>query len=344
MPASAALPRMRLVGLYAFLAAINALAWGWALVVFRDQPLLLGTGLLAYTLGLRHAVDADHIAAIDNVTRRLMQSGQRPYSVGLWFSLGHSTVVLLATLVVATAAGSLGSRFDAVREVGGLVGTGVSALFLYAIAVANCFTFASTCRAFRRVRAGGPLEALDLESVAARRGVLGRLYAPVFRLIDQPRLMYLLGLLFGLGFDTATQVGLLGISAAGGAQKLPVWTVLVFPALFTAGMSLVDTADSVVMVRAYGWAFLKPIRKLYYNLTMTLVSVLVALAIGTVGGLGLLSERMALRGPFWRAIGVLSGNFGALGYLIIGIFLVTWGASVALYRLRRLDETGLARE
>jgi nickel/cobalt transporter (NiCoT) family protein len=335
--------RPRLFGLYALLIAGNILAWAWALLVFRSYPLLLGTSLLAYTFGLRHAVDADHIAAIDNVTRKLMQDGQRPYSVGLYFSLGHSTVVILATVGVAAAASSLDSRFELIRNVGGVIGTSVSALFLFAIAFANLFTLVGLYRAFRRARDGAPLGDTDLEELLARRGLLGRCFGPLFRLIDRPWLMYPLGVLFGLGFDTATQIGLLGISAAEAAHDLPLWSILAFPVLFTAGMSLVDTTDSVLMVGAYGWAFLKPMRKLYYNLTMTFVSVLVALVIGSVEALGLAAERLGWEGSFWRGIAALSDNFGALGYVVVGIFFVTWAVSVAIYRLRRFDESDLVR-
>src|SRR6185312_11421242 len=238
--------------------------------------------LLAYSFGLRHAVDADHIAAIDNVTRKLMQEGRRPIAVGFYFSLGHSTVVALATAAVAATASALQTRFEGFREVGGVIGTGVSALFLLAIAAINIVVLAAVWRTFRAVRRGAPLVEEDLEIFLSRRGILGRIFRPLFRLVGKSWHMYPLGFLFGLGFDTATEISLLGIAAAEASHGLPIWTILVFPALFTAGMSLVDTTDSVLMLGAYGWAFVKPIRKLYYNMTITLASVVVALAVGGV--------------------------------------------------------------
>jgi len=329
--------RRNLLGIYAALIAVNLAAWGWALVAFHDYPLLLGTAFLAYSFGLRHAVDADHIAAIDNVTRKLMQQGRRPLSVGLWFSLGHSTVVVLASVGIAVTAGLLQSRFEAFKEVGGVIGTSVSALFLFAIALANLVVLGGVYRAFQRVRRGEPVRDHELDLLLAQRGLLGRLFRPLFRLIGKSWHMYPLGLLFGLGFDTATEIGLLGIAAAEATRGLPIWSILVFPALFTAGMSLVDTTDSVLMAGAYGWAFVKPIRKLYYNLTITFVSVLVALIVGGIEALGLIAGQLALEGGFWSVVGTLNESFGTLGYLIIAVFAVSWVVSVAIYRLKGYD-------
>ena len=331
--------RARVAGILGLLLTANALAWLWALLAFRSYPLLLGTAFLAYSFGLRHAVDADHIAAIDNVTRKLMQEGKRPIAVGFFFSLGHSTVVVVAVAAIALAAALLQSRFDWLKEVGGLIGTSVSAFFLFAIAIANIFILAAVHRSFRKVRRGERLVEGDLDVFLAKRGLLGRLFRPVFRLVRKSWHMYPLGLLFGLGFDTATEIGLLGISAAEASKGLPLWSIMVFPALFAAGMSLVDTADSVLMVGAYGWAFVKPIRKLYYNMTITFVSVLVALVVGAIEVLGLAADRLSLEGSFWSAVGSLNDNFGSLGYVIIGIFAATWLVSTAIYRLRKYDET-----
>ena len=330
--------RARVTVLYGVLLAANGLAWLWALIAFRQYPVLLGTALLAYTFGLRHAVDADHIAAIDNVTRKLMQAGKRPISVGFFFALGHSTVVVVASIFVALAVSALQSKFDHFRELGGLIGTGVSAFFLIAIAGANTVILIGVWRMFNAVRRGEHLVEEDLDLLLSQRGFLGRLLRSLFDMISNSWHMYPLGILFGLGFDTATEIGLLGISAAQGSQGLPVWSILIFPALFTAGMSLLDTTDGVLMVGAYGWAFVKPIRKLYYNMTITLVSVLVALVIGGVEALGLIGSKLGLGGGFWTFIDTLNENFGALGYLIIGIFLVCWLASMAVYRLKRFDE------
>jgi len=330
--------RVKVAAVYAFLAFLNVGAWVAALVTFRDYPVLLGTALLAYTFGLRHAVDADHIAAIDNVTRKLMHGGKKPLSVGLFFSLGHSTVVVVASILVALLVGAIQSKFEGFREIGSVIGTTVSALFLLMIAVANIVILVSVCRMFNAARRGEDVIEEDLNVLLAQRGLLGRLLRSLFRMISRSWHMYPLGILFGLGFDTATEIGLLGISAAQGAQGLPLWSILIFPALFTAGMSLVDTTDGVLMIGAYGWAFVKPIRKLYYNMTITFASVVVALLIGGVEGLGLLGAKLDLGGSFWRAIFALNENFGMLGYLIIAIFAMCWLCSAVIYRLKRYDD------
>ncbi len=330
--------RGRIVGTFVTLVAANALAWAWALIAFRDHPLLLGTALLAYSFGLRHAVDADHIAAIDNVTRKLMQAGRRPVTIGLFFSLGHSTVVVVASAVLALATAALQTRFDSFREVGGVIGTSVSAFFLLAVALANIAILISVYRTFRTVRRGGRFVESDVDMLLSQRGFLGRLLRPCFRLVSKSWHLYPLGFLFGLGFDTATEIGLLGISATQASQGLPLWSIMVFPALFTAGMALVDTADAVLMLGAYGWAFIKPIRKLYYNMTITFVSVIVALLIGGIEALGLLIDRLGLEGGFWRFIGDLNDDFGEIGYLIIGVFVASWLLSALIYRLNRYDE------
>jgi high-affinity nickel-transport protein len=328
----------KIVGIYGVLAVANVAAWAWAFLAFRDYPVLLGTAFLAYGFGLRHAVDADHIAAIDNVTRKLMQEGKRPVAAGFYFSLGHSTVVLLATVLIALAASALQNRFAAFKVVGGIVGTSVSALFLFAIAIVNIIVLGAIYRTFQAVRRGERLVEDDLNAFLAQRGIVGRLLRPLFRLIGKSWHMYPLGFLFGLGFDTASEIGLLGIAAAEASRGLSPWSILVFPALFTAGMSLVDTTDSVLMLGAYGWAFVKPIRKLYYNMTITFVSVLVALIVGGIEALGLIADRLSLEGAFWGMIGALNDNFGSLGYVIIAVFAISWLASVVVYRLKRYDE------
>jgi high-affinity nickel-transport protein len=330
--------RRKIWSIYAVLAAANVAAWGWALLAFHDYPILLGTALLAYSFGLRHAVDADHIAAIDNVTRKLMQEKKRPLGVGLYFSLGHSTVVVLASAAIAAMASALQGQLSGFREIGGIVGTVVSAFFLLAIALANLLVLVGVYRTFQAARRGERVIDEDLNALLAQRGLLGRLFRPLFRLVGKSWHMYPLGFLFGLGFDTATEIGVLGISAVQATSGLPIWSILVFPALFTAGMALVDTTDSVLMLAAYGWAFVKPIRKLYYNMTITFVSVVVALVIGGTEALGLIAGQLRLEGGFWHIVGVLNENFGSLGYLIIGIFAVSWVASMLLYRMKNYDE------
>ena len=328
----------KIIGIYALLIEANLAAWIWAAVCFQGYPVLLGTALLAYSFGLRHAVDADHIAAIDNVTRKLMQQGQRPVGVGFYFSLGHSTIVFGLSVAIALTSLAIKDRFDSFASIGGIVGTSVSAFFLLAIAVANIIILASVYRTFKRVKAGGRYVEEDLDLILSQRGFFGRIFRRLFRLIGRSWHMYPLGFLFGLGFDTATEVGLLGISAAEASKGLPIWSILVFPALFTAGMALIDSTDSILMLGAYGWAFVKPIRKLYYNMTITFVSIVVALLIGGIEALGLVGGQFKLQGALWAAIDSLNDNFGVIGFIIIGVFIVSWLASLFIYRRNRYDE------
>ncbi len=242
--------RRRVIGIYALLAVANLGAWAWAVLLFRDHPVLLGTALLAYGFGLRHAVDADHIAAIDNVTRKLMQEGKRPVGIGFFFALGHSTVVVLAAAAVAATATALAGSFEEFKAVGGVIGTSVSALFLFAIAAANIVILRGVWRTFQHVRRGGRYVEEDFDLLLNSRGLLARLFRPLFRLIWTSWHMFPLGFLFGLGFDTATEVAVLGISATQAAQGVSIWSIMVFPALFAAGMSLVDTTDGILMLGA----------------------------------------------------------------------------------------------
>jgi nickel/cobalt transporter (NiCoT) family protein len=330
--------RATIIGLAVIIGGANLLAWSWALAAFHDYPVLLGTAFLAYGFGLRHAVDADHIAAIDNATRKLMQEGKRPAALGFYFALGHSTVVVVAAITVAVTAGWVQQGFPTLQRAGGLLGTGISALFLLAVAVVNLFIFAAVWKSFRRVRGGEALGAGELDTLLAGQGFLARLLRPLFRLVTRSWHMFAIGLLFGLGFDTATEIGLLGIAASQAAHGLSLWATLVFPALFTAGMCLVDASDSVLMVGAYGWAFAKPVRKLYYNLTITFVSVVVALLVGSVELLGMAVDQLSLTGPFWNAIAALNDNFGSLGYVILAIFVASWLGSMAIYRVKRYGD------
>jgi nickel/cobalt transporter (NiCoT) family protein len=330
--------RPRIAGIYAILFAFNIGAWLWASVAFHHYPVLLGTALLAYSFGLRHAVDADHIAAIDNVTRKLMQEGKRPVAVGFMFSLGHSTVVVLGSAAIAGAAIALQHRLDAFRNIAGAVGTLLSAFFLFAIALVNLIVLRSIYRTFARVRRGEPYVEEDLDLLLGNRGLLARVFRPMFRMITRSWHMYPLGVLFGLGFDTATEIGLLGVSASEASKGLSFWSILVFPILFAAGMSLIDTTDNILMLGAYGWAFVKPIRKLYYNITITCISVLVALVVGGIEALGLLAGHFHLTGTFWDGVAKLNDHFGTLGYFIVGLFAISWIISIAVYKWRRFDE------
>lgn len=334
--------RARLFFIFGGLVAFNVAAWAWAFAEFSDRPVLIGTAFLAYVLGLRHAFDADHIAAIDNVVRKLMQEGKKPLTVGLFFSLGHATIVVIASAIIAASAAALQGQLDEFREVGGIIGTLVSAFFLLAIGLANLLVLGGIWSAFRRARRGERILDEDLDAMLANRGFLARIFRRVFGLVRQSWHMYPVGFLFGLGFDTATEIGLLGISATQAASGMNYWSIMVFPALFAAGIALVDTADSVAMVGAYGWAFVSPIRKLWYNMTITAASVAVAIFIGGIEVLGLLSDRLSLRGGVWDVIGNLNENVTNFGYAVVGVFLLSWLISTLIYRLKGGDELALS--
>ncbi|MGF6646426.1 HoxN/HupN/NixA family nickel/cobalt transporter [Paraburkholderia sp. GAS82] len=330
--------RYRLIAIYSVLALFNVGSWIWAFIAFHGHPLLLGTGLVAYGFGLRHAVDADHIAAIDNVTRKLMQDGRRPVTVGFFFAIGHSAVVLLVAAAVAATASALESRFESWQNVGGVISTSVSAIFLFLIAAMNLIILRGVWRAFKKVKRGEPYDQDDLDLLLNSRGLLARMFRPLFKLVSNSLWMLPLGFLFGLGFDTATEVSLLGISAHQASQGLSIWIVLVFPVLFAAGMTLIDTTDGILMLGAYEWAFVRPIRKLYYNLTITLVSVLVAVVIGGIEALGMIADQIRQKGLFWQTVDTLNENFNNLGFVIIGIFIVSWVLSFLIYRIKGYDK------
>ena len=336
-------PRLsRRIGLLAvLLLAGNAGAWLWAWSAFAHSPTLLSTALLAYVFGLRHAVDPDHIAAIDNVTRKLMQAGQRPVSVGLWFALGHSTVVVAAAAAVALATTSLLTASEEFRQLGNLIGTGVSACFLIVIGLVNLVILAGVWRSFQQVRRTGRYDEADLDGLLAGQGFLARLLRPLFRLVTRSWHMYPLGFLFALGFDTATEVSLFGLSAAEASRGADPWAILVFPALFTAGMALVDAADGVLMLGAYSWAYVRPMRRLFYNLTITAISVVVALVVGTLEALNLIADKLGLEGRFWGWIGAVNEHFGVLGFGIVGLFAAAWLLSYLVYRLGGFDRAAI---
>ena len=302
---------------------------------------MLGTALLAWGLGLRHAVDADHIAAIDNVTRKLMHDGQRPITTGFWFAIGHSGIIAIASVSIALTASAL-SGFDTFRQIGGTVATVVSATFLFTIAAMNLIILRSVWKTFAHVRSGGTYVEEDLDLLLGNRGLLARLFRPMFRLVKCSWHMAPLGFLFGLGFDTATEVAILGLSANQAANGLSLGTILVLPVLFAVGMALIDTVDGVVMLGAYEWAFVKPIRKLYYNITITLISALVAIVIGGIEALALIGDKLGLSGWPWSTAARLGGQFNKMGFAIIGLFVLCWVASFAIYRWKRIDEIEVA--
>jgi len=329
--------RARVGAIYALLFAGNAAVWTWTVIALADRPTLLGTAVLAYVLGLRHAVDADHIAAIDNVVRKLMQEGKRPVSVGLFFSLGHSLVVALAVAAIATAAFALRSHFHEFKLIGSVISTGASAFFLLAIAGINLVVLRGVWASFRRARRGEPVAEDELNLLLSGRGFLARIFRPLFRMVSRSWQMFPVGFLFGLGFDTATEISLFTVAASQASGGMTLGTIMIFPALFAAGMTLLDTTDSVLMVGAYGWAFLNPIRKIWYNLTITAVSVVVALLIGGIEALGLVAGKLGLEGAFWDMIGEINGGIANFGYIVVGIFLASWAISYLLYRWQGLD-------
>ena len=329
--------RNRVIGMYVLLVGLNIVAWALTLIAFGRSPALLLLALTAYTFGLRHAFDADHISAIDNVTRKLMQEKKRPVAVGFFFSLGHSTIVVAMTILIALAAVAV-QNFDQLKAIGALIGTGVSSLFLFIIAIINLVILIDIFKTFRDVRNGGEYNDAVLDESLNKRGLMGRFFRPLLHMTDQSWKMYPMGVLFGLGFDTATEVGLLGIAATTANKGISIASILIFPALFTAGMSLMDTTDSILMLGAYGWAFVKPIRKLYYNMNITLISVIVALVIGGIEALSIISTQLNLSGPFWNFVGNLSNNFGRIGVLIVLLFIASWAISTIVYKVKRYDD------
>ncbi|MEV4561582.1 HoxN/HupN/NixA family nickel/cobalt transporter [Kitasatospora sp. NPDC049285] len=335
----------RLGGMAAFIAALHLVGWITLLVVVAPEHHTVGTttfgagiGVTAYTLGMRHAFDADHIAAIDNTTRKLMDQQRRPLSVGFWFSLGHSSIVfalaVLLALGVRTLAGPLQDDGSGLHRATALIGTAVSGSFLYLIAAVNVVVLVGVWKLFRRMR-GGDVDDARLEEHLAKRGLMARLLGRVTRSISKPWQMYPLGMLFGLGFDTATEIALLVLAGSGAASGLPWYAILCLPVLFAAGMCLLDTIDGSFMNFAYGWAFSQPVRKVYYNLTVTALSVAVALVIGTAELLGLLADRLDLHGPFWDWISGLDLN--TVGFAVVGLFVLTWAVALAVWRLARIE-------
>ncbi len=329
--------RTKTAGLFFWLLVFNLGAWAWAWMAFGHSPMLLGTAFLAYLFGLRHAVDADHIAAIDNVVRKLMQEGRKPISAGFFFSLGHSTVVVLASAVLVAVVGLSQDRLEGLRVIGGVFGTAISAFFLVGIGLANLFVLKNIWKAFRREQRGETCDSEELDGLLWDRGFLSRIFKPFLNSVSESRHMYLVGFLFGLGFDTATEISLLGIAAFQSAQGLPFGATMVFPVLFTAGMALVDTIDSVLMTGVYGWAFIHPLRKLWYNLTLTSLSVLVALLIGSVEALGLISKQLGIRGGAFGVVEALNNDLTNFGFVVVGIFTAGWIFSIFLYRLNGFE-------
>jgi nickel/cobalt transporter (NiCoT) family protein len=299
----------------------------------------IGIGITAYTLGMRHAFDADHISAIDNTTRKLMAEGKRPMSVGFWFSLGHSTIVFvlafLISLGVRSLDGPVRNDHSSLHQVTGWIGTTVSGTFLYAIAAINIVILLGILKVFREMKTGRYDEAA-LEEQLGKRGLMNRFFGRLTKAVTRPRQMYPIGALFGLGFDTATEVALLVIAGSAGAAGLPFYAILCLPILFTAGMSLLDSIDGSFMNFAYGWAFSKPVRKVFYNLTITGLSVAVALLIGTIELGGLVAQHLNLSGSFWNWFENIDINM--LGFVIVSMFIATWAIALAIWHLGHIEE------
>lgn len=330
--------RKKSILLYSMLLIYTVIVWFWAFYALHDKPFLFSTAVLAYTFGLRHAVDADHIAAIDNVTRKLMQEGKQPISLGFFFSMGHSTVVVIATLVVAMVTSTfMHSTFSEWHRTANVICTSISAIFLFLIAIINLIIFSSIWKTFQEVRRGKHYHEEDIDELISNRGFLAKYFRVFFRLVTKSWQMYFVGFLFGIGFDTATEIALLGIAASQTMNGVSSLTILIFPALFTAGMTLIDTTDCLIMLGAYGWAFMKPIRKLYYNLTITFVSVVVALFIGSLEALGLIVDQFEAKGWLWSAVRNLNNNLNYLGYYIILLFIFCWIVSIVMYKYLRVE-------
>jgi high-affinity nickel-transport protein len=342
---------LRLGSMFGIIAGLHLVGW-ITLVGFvgpqhfslGDKVLGVGVGLTAYTLGLRHAFDADHIAAIDNTTRKLMNDGQRPLGVGFFFSLGHSTVVfvlaLLLSLGIRAVVGPVKDNSSALHHYTGLIGTGVSGVFLYLIAIVNVVILVGILRVFAQMRRGTYDEAA-LEEQLNNRGLLNRFFGRFTNSITKSWQMYPLGVLFGLGFDTATEIALLVLAGTSAAAGLPWYAILCLPVLFAAGMTLLDTVDGSFMNFAYGWAFSRPVRKVYYNITITGLTVAVALIIGTIELLGLLAEQLGWTGGFWDWISGIDLN--VIGFVVVGMFVVTWVVALLVWRLGRIEARWTAR-
>jgi high-affinity nickel-transport protein len=331
----ASLLNRKIKALYLLLGVANVAVWVWALIGLHTQSALLGTALLAYSFGLRHALDADHIAAIDNVTRKMMQEGKRPVTVGFCFALGHSLVVVVVSLAIALMTKSVTPFLPRIQEYGGLISSTISIIFLLAIGSINVVLLIDIYRNFDRARQGRFDTQTDV--VPIQGNFFARLYRPLFGNIHTSWQMIPLGFLFGLGFETATEVAVLSTSAMQASQGASLGMILLFPCLFTIGMLTIDATDGVLMLRVYGWAFIKPLRKLYYNMMLTLTSTLLALVIAGIGIGSLIQENLHMDGFFWAAIHELHESYAGLGYVIISVFALSWLGSEALYRMKGYD-------
>src|SRR5438094_6314830 len=327
---------LRLSGFAGAVVVLHLVGWGLFLYYARHNPALAGLGSLAYTFGLRHAFDADHIAAIDNTTRKFLQDGKRSMGVGFFFSLGHSTIVFSLAAGLAIAGKTVNSKIPGFQNVGGYVGASVSCTFLLLIGLLNLLVLLDVLGVFRQMKRGA-YNQQKLEEALQNQGLMSRFFLKrVGDRINASWKMYPLGVLFGLGFDTATEIGLLAIAAGVATHNVPFLAIISLPIIFAAGMSLMDTADGAFMSHAYGWAFSNPIRKVYYNITVTSLSVSVALVIGMIELLQVTAAKFSFEGGFWDFLDNL--DFGNIGYVVVGLFVVSWAFSVLLWKTRRIED------
>jgi len=327
--------KVKILTVYSLIGLATVLGFLISTIVGKLSVLLAGLGIITYVFGLRHGVDADHIAAIDNTTRKLMQENQSPFTVGMWFSLGHSTIVVALIVGLVFITRTIIGHIPVLQSAGAIIGTTVSGIFLLLIGLVNAVIVFGIYRIYKELKRG-KMNRDDLERLLDNRGFLNRYFRPLFKIVRKPWQIYPIGVLFGLGFDTATEVALIAISVGiGVTSAIPVWMILVLPFMFTCGMVLIDTSDGVMMRVAYGWAFLNPLRKIYYNLTVTIISVLVALAIGSVELLQVVAGELRLTGAFWDW--VIGLDFENIGFGIIVIFVASWLISTAIWRFKGLS-------
>ncbi len=328
--------KIKITLIFTTIITVTAIGFCAAFIIGQIAVVLAGLGIVAYVFGLRHGVDADHIAAIDNTTRKLMQEGKRPITVGMWFSLGHSTVVVVFIIALIVATRAVIADIPTLESTGAIIGTLVSGSFLWIIGFINAVILVGIYKIFQTLKQG-KINQTELDALLEKRGFMNRFFHPLFKLISKPWHIYPVGVLFGIGFDTASEIALIAISVGiGVSTNIPVYYVLILPLLFTCGMVTIDTADGVAMRLAYGWAFLNPIRKIYYNLTVTVISVLVAWAIGTIELLQVLSTELNFSGFFWSWLNSI--DFEIMGFVIIAIFAVSWAISFGYWRYKKYDK------
>lgn len=328
--------RKRILIIFSILLFLNITVWISGFLFSHIHPLLLGLIAIAYGLGLRHAVDADHIAAIDNTTRKLMLDNKKPVAVGLFFSLGHSTIVIILSILVAVSSLFIKHNLPFLQSTGSVIGISVSSFFLLLIGFINLIAFFDILRIFKTATKSKKYNEKLIDTQLQQGGFLSRLFGPVLKTVTSSWQMYLVGFLFGLGFDTASEVGLLSISAAGSTTGISFIEILLLPLAFTVGMALIDTLDGVLMLGAYGWAYIQPVRKLYYNLNITLVSVIIALFIGSIEASQLLSSEFNFHNSYFQLINTL--DMGKLGYITIAIFVFSWLISYCIFKIKKLEE------